>query len=64
MIGEQTVQRYVDRQEMARILGIHPSTLDVMRKQGCPELRWGRRIVRFHPPSVIRWVGDRSGEDE
>ena len=47
---------YVRRDEMARIMGVSPATLDRLRKQGLPSLSYGRRIVRFHPPTVMRWL--------
>jgi excisionase family DNA binding protein len=47
---------FLDRREMAALLGVHPATLDRMRQRGCPSYRWGRRTVRFRASEVTEWL--------
>jgi predicted DNA-binding transcriptional regulator AlpA len=44
-----TNTEYVTRSKMARILGVHPNTLDNLRKrnQGPPYVRLGNRLIRY-----------------
>jgi excisionase family DNA binding protein len=48
-------EAYVNRREMARILGVAVSTLDKLVAQGdVPSVTWGLRTRRFLPSEVIR----------
>jgi excisionase family DNA binding protein len=48
-------EAYVDRAEMARILGVSVTTLDDMvARHEIPSVTWGRRVRRFSPSAVIR----------
>jgi len=62
--GREAPERFLDRREMAALLGVHPATLDRMRRRGCPSYRWGRRTVRFLASEVTAWLracdGDRA----
>jgi excisionase family DNA binding protein len=52
--GDQQPERYVDRREMASILGISLRTLDRMvANDEIPSCTWGRRSRRFLPSVVI-----------
>jgi excisionase family DNA binding protein len=53
------VERYVDRTEMAAILGVSLATLDRMVAEGCPSETWGRRTRRFKPSEVVEWAKAR-----
>lgn len=58
--GEDTPERFVDRKEMAAILGISLPTLDRMVKAGeIPSCTWGRRTRRFRPSVVIARLAQR-----
>lgn len=58
----ETPERFLDRREMAGVLGVHPATLDRMRQRGCPSYRWGRRTVRFRASEVIDWLREFGSE--
>lgn len=52
--GDQQPERYVDRYEMAHILGVSVRTLDRMvANDEIPSCTWGRRTRRFLPSVVI-----------
>lgn len=55
-------ERYVDRRELAVIMGVHVNTIDRMVNEGLPSETWGRRTRRFLPSQAIAWAraqGDR-----
>lgn len=58
-------ERMVDAREMASILRISVPTLNKIRREAkergdpMPEMTYGRRLVRYHPGRVIRWLEDR-----
>ncbi len=41
--------KYVSRKVMAKLLGVHPNTLDNLRKrnEGPPFVRLGSRLIRY-----------------
>jgi predicted DNA-binding transcriptional regulator AlpA len=52
--GDQQPERYVDRREMAGILGISLSSLDkLVADERIPSCTWGLRSRRFQPSMVI-----------
>jgi predicted DNA-binding transcriptional regulator AlpA len=58
----RSVEELVDRQAMARILGISVTSLDLLRKEpGFPEASrtWGLRVVRFKASHVQAWLAAR-----
>jgi excisionase family DNA binding protein len=60
--GHEAPERFLDRGEMAAVLGVHPATLDRMRRRGCPSYRWGRRTVRFLASEVTAWLRACDGD--
>lgn len=51
---------FIDREELAGLLGVHVNTLDSWRHEpGFPEERWGPRTVRFQHSAVLAWLRDR-----
>lgn len=50
----------VDRQGLARALGVSPGTVDKMRQRGCPEVRIGE-CPRFEVGAVVAWLKQRGG---
>jgi excisionase family DNA binding protein len=53
--GNNQPEAWVDRAEMARILGVSLRTLDRMVANGdIPSVTWGRRTRRFLPSQVVR----------
>jgi predicted DNA-binding transcriptional regulator AlpA len=47
---------YVDRREMARLMGVSVATIDRMRRDGMPAVTWGRRLIRFRPSESLAWA--------
>lgn len=52
-------ERYVDRRELARLMGVHPNTVDRLVKAGMPSETWGVRARRFRPSIAIAWARAR-----
>lgn len=50
----------VTREQLAEIMGVGLNTLDDFRRAGMPEIRWGRRLVRFEPSRCLAWLRDES----
>jgi excisionase family DNA binding protein len=49
-----TPERFVDRKEMAAILGVSLRTLDRMiAERRVPSVTWGTRTRRFRPSAVV-----------
>lgn len=58
--GGREPEAYVNRDEMARRLGISVRLLDKMVAEGeVPSVTWGRRTRRFLPSQVIRVLASR-----
>ncbi len=49
-------ERYVTRRELAAMMGVHPTTVDRMRRAGMPSVVWGRRSRRFKPSVALAWA--------
>lgn len=58
------VEPLVNRVQMAEILGVSDDTVDQLRKEGMPCIRWGRRMVRFRASEALAWFCERYGEGE
>jgi phage terminase Nu1 subunit (DNA packaging protein) len=54
---------YVDRAEMARILGVHINTIDGWVRRGMPSETWGIRVRRFRPSLATQWVREHGRLD-
>jgi len=52
-------ERYVDRRELAGLLGISLRQLDRFRAEGMPEERWGMRKPMFRPSLCLQWARQR-----
>jgi phage terminase Nu1 subunit (DNA packaging protein) len=57
-------ERYVGREEMAQLMGVHICTLDRMVRDGMPSETWGRRTRRFRPSLAIAWARAQGHGDE
>lgn len=55
-------ERYVDRAELAKLMGVSTKTVDRWVKQGMPSETWGVRARRFRPSLAIAWARGRGGE--
>lgn len=53
-------ERYVNRAELAHIMGVSIATIDRMVAEGLPSETWGRRSRRFRPSVAIAWARTRS----
>jgi phage terminase Nu1 subunit (DNA packaging protein) len=52
-------ERYVTREALADLMGVHVATIDRMVKDGMPSETWGRRTRRFRPSVAIAWARAR-----
>lgn len=48
----------VDKQDLARQIGVSASQIDRLRKLGLPSLKVGES-VRFEPAKVMAWLAER-----
>jgi len=55
-------ERYVDRSELARILGVSVATVDRMVREGMPSETWGMRARRFLPSAALEWARTRRSD--
>jgi len=55
------VERLVTREELAAIMGVHPATVDRLRRDGMPSVVIGRRARRFRPSVALAWAAARKG---
>lgn len=47
---------YVDRKQLADIMGVSIATIDRMVAHGMPSVTWGRRTRRFKPSAALAWA--------
>lgn len=52
-------EAYVSRAELARIMGVHVTTVDRMVRDGMPSETWGRRTRRFRPSLAMAWAREQ-----
>lgn len=52
-------ERYVDRRELADIMGVSVPTISRMVRDGMPAETWGLRARRFLPSECIAWARGR-----
>lgn len=52
-------ERYVTRDQLAELMGVHVATVDRMVGEGMPSETWGRRARRFRPSVAIAWARQR-----
>lgn len=51
-----TAEPLVTRVELAEHFHVHPDTVDKMRREGMPSIRWGARLVRFRVSDCVAWL--------
>lgn len=56
---DQSPERYVTRSELAKLMGVHVTTVDRMVREGMPSETWGLRARRFRPSVAIQWARAR-----
>jgi phage terminase Nu1 subunit (DNA packaging protein) len=61
--AEPEPEPYVDRQQMARLMGVNVRTIDRMVRDGMPSESWGLRARRFLPSSALAWARNREHTD-
>jgi excisionase family DNA binding protein len=49
-------ERYLTRQQLAELMGVHVSTIDRMVRDGMPSETWGRRSRRFLASRALAWA--------
>jgi phage terminase Nu1 subunit (DNA packaging protein) len=55
-------ERFVDRAELARIMGVGQRTIATWVSEGMPSETWGLRARRFLPSECIAWAQRRGGK--
>lgn len=61
-IRVEQAERYIDRRELAALMGVSINTIDRMVAQGMPSTTWGRRTRRFKPSTAIAWAQAQTRE--
>lgn len=54
-----TIEPFVSRRELARLMGVSIDTVDRLVAEGMPSVTWGRRTRRFRASVAIGWAGER-----
>lgn len=57
--GGSAPERYVDRRELATLMGVNVRTVDRMVRDGMPSESWGLRARRFRPSLALGWARTR-----
>jgi phage terminase Nu1 subunit (DNA packaging protein) len=57
--GTAAPERYVDRRELATLMGVNVRTVDRMVRDGMPSESWGLRARRFRPSVALTWARTR-----
>ena len=57
--GGSYPERYVDRRELATLMGVNVRTVDRMVRDGMPSESWGLRARRFRPSLALAWARTR-----
>jgi phage terminase Nu1 subunit (DNA packaging protein) len=57
--GGSAPERYVDRRELALLMGVNVRTVDRMVRDGMPSESWGLRARRFRPSVALAWARTR-----
>ena len=52
-------ERYVNRAELAELMGVSVATIDRLVNAGMPSETWGRRTRRFRPSVALAWARSR-----
>lgn len=52
-------ERYVDRRELADIMGVSVPTINRMVRAGMPSETWGLAARRFLPSECMEWAKGR-----
>lgn len=55
----ESVERYVTRRELAELMHVSLSTIDLMVREGMPSVTWGKRTRRFRASTAIGWAQER-----
>lgn len=53
-------ERFVNAEELARILGVGRRTIAKLVNEGLPSETWGLRSRRFLPSECISWLRERA----
>jgi phage terminase Nu1 subunit (DNA packaging protein) len=59
MSDATTPERYVDRKELAALMGVSVPTITRWVRAGMPSETWGLRVRRFQPSVCIAWARER-----
>lgn len=54
-----TVEPFLSRRELAELMHVSLSTIDLMVKEGMPSVTWGRRTRRFRASTAIAWAQEQ-----
>jgi phage terminase Nu1 subunit (DNA packaging protein) len=61
--GPETTENYVDRRQLADIMGVSIATIDRLVRLGMPSETWGMRARRFKPSEALAWARMRASGD-
>lgn len=53
-------ERYIDRAELAQLMGVSTKTVDRLVAQGMPSVTWGKRTRRFRASIAMQWARSRN----
>jgi excisionase family DNA binding protein len=53
------VEPYMDRKQLAGLLGVSTWTVDRLVKEGMPSYTWGMRVRRFRASEALEWLQAR-----
>ena len=53
------VEPYVDRRQLAELIGVSVWTVDRLVKAGMPSETFGLRVRRFRASTALAWLRDR-----
>lgn len=65
-IPTREVEPYIDRKDLAALMGVSIRTVDRLVCDGMPSVSWGRRTRRFKASTALQWAKARDavGRDD
>ncbi len=57
-------ERFIDRQELAELMGVSVDSIDRLVREGMPSVTRGKRTRRFRASTAIAWASARVQQDD